>query len=83
MDWELAILPAVLLISFIASIIIFVRNRHTMKPDDTVHGILNVDCSDPADGPYLYLELTVPITDVVDQKRVSFTVNVIPGTSQK
>lgn len=42
-----------------------------------VEGILNVDCSDPADGPYLYLELTVPIAEIVDKKHVTFDVHII------
>lgn len=40
-------------------------------------GILNVDCSDPANGTYMYLELSVPITEVADQKQVTFNVHII------
>lgn len=39
-------------------------------------GILNVDCSDPIDGPYLFLELKVPLIDVVNRKQVIFDVHI-------
>ena len=40
-------------------------------------GILNVDCSDPANGAYLYLELYVPIAEVADHRQVAFDVHII------
>ena len=40
-------------------------------------GILNVDCSDPANGPYLYLELATSVTDVADHKQAVFDVRII------
>lgn len=46
-------------------------------------GTLNVDYSDPEDGPYLFLELKVPIVDVVSRKRVIFDVNESQYVSQK
>lgn len=47
------------------------------------NGILNVDYSDPVDGPYMFLKLTVPIEDVVSSKRVIFDVEVTQYVSQK
>ena len=47
------------------------------KKTDTSMGILNVDCSDPANGAYLYLNLSASIAEVADQKRVMFDVHVI------
>lgn len=47
------------------------------KKSSNTHGILNVDCSDPADGTYLYLNLSVPIVEIADQKRVTFDVHII------
>ena len=55
-----------------------ILNKHK-----TSQGVLNVDYSDPVDGPYLFLELKVPITDVVSKKQVIFDVNVTSYLSQK
>lgn len=79
MGWEFTLLFVGLLIGIVVGVFI-VRKR--TKTEDT-HGILNVDCSDPADGAYLYLELTVPIPEVADRKRVTFDVNLIQDISQK
>lgn len=82
MNWELTLLFVALLVSIVAGV--FVEKKLQNAADrKRSHGILNVDCSDPADGPYLYLELTVPIAEVADQKQVLFSVNVIPNISQK
>lgn len=40
-------------------------------------GVVHVDCSDEAEGPWLYLEATVPMSDIASQKQVTFNVNVI------
>ena len=77
MSWELTLLGITLLLIVAVGIII----KQWRTRNNETHGILNVDCSDPADGPYLYLELTVPIQEVADQKRVVFNVNVIPKIS--
>lgn len=79
MGWEFTLLFVGLLIGIALGV--FIKKDRT-KVEET-HGILNVDCSDPADGAYLYLELTVPIPEVADRKRVTFDVNVIPNVSQK
>lgn len=79
MGWEFTLLFVALTIGVVIGVFIG-RKHHNSK---VTQGILNVDCSDPADGPYLYLELTVPIANVVDCKQVMFDVNVIPDISQK
>ena len=53
-----------------------IAGRFTKKTTKT-HGILNVDCSDPANGAYLYLELAVPIAEVAEAKQVTFNVQII------
>ena len=82
MVWEFTLVLAIL--SFGIAVGMFVARRY-YKNDKTEasYGVLNVDCSDPADGPYLYLDLTVPIAEVADCKQVTFNVNVIPNISQK
>lgn len=47
------------------------------KKNDKTYGILNVDCSDPSSGTYLYLELGTSIADISDQKRVTFDVRIV------
>lgn len=37
-------------------------------------GILRVDCSDPDDGPYLFLEVSKELSSVLNKKFVIFTV---------
>jgi hypothetical protein len=46
-------------------------------------GTLRVDQSDPNDEPYLFLELSVPVDVVKQQKRVMLDVNVENYLSQK
>lgn len=52
------------------------------KPKES-QGILNVDHSDPIDGPYLFLELKVPVADVISRKQVIFDVCVKQYVSHK
>lgn len=42
-----------------------------------VQGILNVDCSNPEEQPGLWLQLEVPIENVIEQKQAKFIVNII------
>lgn len=37
-------------------------------------GILRVDCSDPDDGPYLFLEVSKEISSILNKRFVIFTV---------
>lgn len=82
MGWEFTLLFVTLAIGIVLGVFIGRKLYKNTKADET-QGILNVDCNDPADGPYLYLELTVPIAEVVDHKKVLFDVHVIPDISQK
>lgn len=80
MIWEFtAVIVGLTLLGIIVGV--FIKRKRT-KAEET-HGILNVDCTDPANGAYLYLQLTVPIAEVADRKRVLFDVNVISENSQK
>lgn len=69
------ILIAMLVSSLLFVLGIYIGSR-TKKSYKTL-GILNVDCSDPANGAYLYLNLSASIAEVADQKRVMFDVHVI------
>lgn len=79
MGWEFTLLFVGLAIGIVFGMLV---DRKRTKVEE-IHGILNVDCSDPANGAYLYLELAVPIAEVADHKRVMFDVNVIPNVSHK
>lgn len=46
-------------------------------------GIIHADYSDPEDGPYLFLEPSVPIAGIVARKRVVFDVDVTQYVSQE
>lgn len=72
----LASIMAVLLSSVLSLTLGIVIGR-TTKQTYEPHGVLNVDCSDPSNGAYLYLNLTTSIPEVADQKRVLFDVHVI------
>lgn len=50
------------------------------KPKDPI-GTLRVDTSDP-DGPYLFLELHTPVSEVMKQKQVTLDVNTESYISQ-
>ena len=79
MYWEITLL----IIGLLIGIAIGVLSARICNEPEEIHGILNVDCTEPADGAYLYLQLTVPIAEVADRKRVLFDVNVISSDSQK
>ena len=54
---------------------IHIGKKQTVRRD--VMGVLNVDCGDPEGNPYLFLQLEVPIEDVVNRKQVAFNVHVL------
>lgn len=74
MYWEFTLLFIALAVGVVIGI--YIERKHNVAKKVT-HGIINVDCGDPANGPYLYLDLAVPIAEVVDQKRVIFDVRVL------
>ena len=48
-----------------------------------VQGVLNIDCGESDASPYLFLQLEVPIEDIVNRKQALFDVNVFRSNSQK
>ena len=73
MFWEITLVLAVLAIG--VAIGMLIGRKYYIS--ESSQGILNVDCSNAANGPYLYLDLNVPIAEVVDQKQVLFEVRVL------
>ena len=66
---------ALLVLASVAGIIIGMLIKNTCKSAQT-HGIIHVDYSDPDDGPYLFLELKVPVNEIVSRKRATLDVDV-------
>ena len=54
---------------------VHIGKKKTNRQD--IKGVLNVDCGDPEGTPYLFLQLEVPIEDVVNLKQATFVVNVL------
>lgn len=77
MDW-LYVFAICLLVGF--SCWIFGYLKGSTQKKDTV-GALRVDTSDP-DGPYLFLELHTPVSEVMKQKQVTLDVNTQSYISQ-
>lgn len=46
-------------------------------------GIIHADYSDPEDGPYLFLELKVSVSEIVSKKRVVLDVDVTKFNSHE
>lgn len=73
METGFIVLMIVACISVVPIIIYIVKTTPRSRAS---HGVLIVECSDPDDGPYLFLELKVPIADVVSRKQVTLDVNI-------
>ncbi len=73
---EAGFIALVLLTAIICTVVgIHIGRKKAIRRD--VQGILNVDCSDPEGNPYLFLQLTVPMEDVVIREQATFVVNVL------
>lgn len=74
---EFAILGMCLFVAIASCILGYLRGSRQEKPV----GTLRVDTSDP-DGPYLFLELHTPVSEVMKQKQVTLDVNTQSYISQ-
>lgn len=79
MEAGIIIATSVLIGVIVINIFVYV----VLNKRNVSQGILNVDCSDPEDGPYLFLELKVPVSDIVSRKQVIFDVSMKNYVSQK
>ena len=75
----IAITVVMTILGVIAGLLIGKCNTRTKE----TQGVLNVDYSDPEDGPYLFLELNTPIADVVSREQVVLDVAVTQYVSHK
>ena len=79
---EAGFIALIVLVAIVCTLVgIYIGKTRTQQQG--VQGVLNVDRSDPQYAPELFLALTVPIEDIVSQKHVVFSVNVIRQNSQK
>jgi hypothetical protein len=65
---------AFILLAVAAGIVIGICIARLCKSTQT-HGIIHADYSDREDGPHLFLELKVPVSEIVSRKRVVFNVD--------
>ena len=72
----IALLILTTIISIVAGIYIE-KVRAKRRNDKNVQGVLNIICDNPESAPQLFLQLIVPVEDVVRQKQTTFDVNVI------
>lgn len=72
----IALMIATSIISIIAGIHIE-KVRTKRRNNDNIQGVLNVIHDNPEDAPQLFLQLIVPVEDVMNQKQTTFDVNVI------
>ena len=59
------------------------HRRRSSTKNETVCGVLHVDCCDSEYEPDMLLSLSVPVSDIVGKKRIALDVNVIRQNSQK
>lgn len=78
MDWLYG-LAICLLVGFACWIFGYLKGSNQEKP---FAGTLRIDTSDP-DGPYLFLELHTPISEVMRHKQVTMNVSTENYISQK
>lgn len=64
----------VAIVLFFAITVLMNKIKSRVRKPKT-EGIIHVDYSDPIDGPHLFLELRVPVTDVISRKRVTLDVD--------
>lgn len=73
---EAGFITLVILTAIICMVVgIHIGKRKAIRRD--IHGVLNVDCGDPEGSPYLFLQLEVPIEEVINLKQATFTVHVL------
>ena len=72
----IALIVLTAIISIVAGIHIE-KARFKRRNEDNIQGVLNVIYDNPQSTPQLFLQLIVPVEDVMGQKQTTFDVNVI------
>lgn len=76
------IVIAMLLVSTMCMLIVFILTIKNRKDNDEISGTLMVSTDDP-DGPYIFLELDISPSVLTKKHRVTFTVKHLKTNSRK
>lgn len=82
MDLESIVVLGCVIISAICLVYWYRLSKKIDEENSYIVGTLRVDCSDE-DGPYMFLELGVPIEEIVNKERVMLIVNTKSYISRK
>lgn len=74
---------ALIALAVTLGIVIGMHIKKTDKTPDSFQGVLNVSYDPRYGSPDLFLNLQVPVEEVISRKHVAFYVNVIHPNSQK
>jgi len=77
----IAVVVLCVVVGVFAVCLIVGKGKSNATKNDDVTGTLNVVLDDA--GPGLFVALSIPIEEIINQKRVTFDVNVIQQNSRK
>ena len=82
MDLEIIVVLGCVILSALCLAYWYKLSKKIDEENSYIVGTLRVDCSDE-DGPYMFLELGVPIEEIVNKERVMLIVNTKSYISRK
>ena len=82
MDLEIIVVLGCFILSAICLVDWYRLSKKINEQNSFIVGTLRVDCSDE-DGPYMFLELGVPIEEIINKERVMLIVNTKSYISRK
>ena len=82
MDLEIIVVLGCVILSALCLVYWYKLSKKIDEENSYIVGTLRVDCSDE-DGPYMFLELGVPIEEIVNKERVMLIVNTKSYISRK
>ena len=82
MDLEIVVVLGCVILSALCLVYWYRLSKKIDEENSHIVGTLRVDCSDE-DGPYMFLELGVPIEEIVNKERVMIIVNTKSYISRK
>ena len=82
MDFESIVVLGCVILSALCLVYWYKLSKKIDEENSYIVGTLRVDCSDE-DGPYMFLELGVPIEEIVNKERVMLIVNTKSYISRK
>ena len=82
MDLEIVVVLGCVILSALCLVYWYRLSKKIDEENSHIVGTLRIDCSDE-DGPYMFLELGVPIEEIVNKERVMIIVNTKSYISRK